>query len=515
MASLNFKGKTAVWNHHLSVPYHTLDKEKKFSLLGKNEDENLIIQGDNLLALKALLPKYQGKIKCIYIDPPYNTGNGGWIYNDNVNNPIIKEWVGKVVGKEGDDLTRHDKWLCMMTPRLKLLKELLADDGVIFVSIDDNEASYLKTLMDEIFSEENFIGQLVHQRAKGGGQAKQVVKGHDYICAYAKNIGSGIVLRRPKVVQQDVVVRDGKEYLRNDDVIRKQFGKYDKSLGDRRCFYEELEKYKGPEKKKEIDKRIKAGELELEKFKNGMHLIVEYTLLDEASSKLYSIIRVLSEEGKEDLESLGITGFIYPKPVELVRQLIESVVLNSSTKDEIILDSFAGSGTTAHAVLNLNKDGGNRKFILVEMEDYANNITAERVRRVVKRDKLKIGFTYCKLGTPIDGKNLIKGKGLPTWDNFAKYVHYLATGSPINEVKKPNNTWEIISKAKPTGVYLIYTEKFDELKNLAITRDWLDLIKSKKGKKVVYAPACFIDKEILDEHNISFVQIPFNLFRRS
>src|ERR1035437_6052163 len=140
MSSLYFKGKSAVWNYHLSVPYHTLEKDSKASLKGENDDENLIIESDNLLALKALLPKYQGKIKCIYIDPPYNTGNENWVYNDNVNSPLIKDWLGKVVGK--DDLTRHDKWLCMMTPRLNLLKELLSDDGAIFVSIDDNEVSH-------------------------------------------------------------------------------------------------------------------------------------------------------------------------------------------------------------------------------------------------------------------------------------------------------------------------------------------------------------------------------------
>ena len=157
MPSIQFKGKSVVWNHHLSVPYHTLEKDTKKSLKGKNDSENLIIEGDNLLALKALLPQYQGKVKCIYIDPPYNTGNEGWVYSDNVSSPTIKDWVGQTVGKEGDDLTRHDKWLCMMTPRLKLLRELLTDDGVIFISIDDNEVHNLRLLMDEVFSSKNFI----------------------------------------------------------------------------------------------------------------------------------------------------------------------------------------------------------------------------------------------------------------------------------------------------------------------------------------------------------------------
>src|SRR3989338_9804939 len=194
MATLQFKGKSAVWNHHLSVPYHTLEKDAKKSLKGTDAEENLIIEGDNLLALKSLLPKYQGRIKCIYIDPPYNTGNEGWVYSDNVNSPTIQEWIGKVVGKQGEDLTRHDKWLCMMTPRLKLLRELLANDGIIFLSIDDNEIDHLKTLMNEVFDEENFVGTLIWQRAKGGGNAKELVRGHDYILVYKKKVEADITL---------------------------------------------------------------------------------------------------------------------------------------------------------------------------------------------------------------------------------------------------------------------------------------------------------------------------------
>src|SRR3989344_4480616 len=148
MPSINFKGKNAVWNHHLSVPYQILEEDRELSFPGERDDDNLIIEADNLLALKSLLPKYQGRIKCIYIDPPYNIGNGGWTYNDKVNSPLIREWLGKVVNKE--DLTRHDKWLCMMTPRLKLLHELLADDGAIFISIDDNEQHRFRILMDDI-----------------------------------------------------------------------------------------------------------------------------------------------------------------------------------------------------------------------------------------------------------------------------------------------------------------------------------------------------------------------------
>ena len=143
MPTLQFKGRNVIWNHHLSVPYHALEEIKALDYEPEKGDGNLIVEGDNLLALKALLPQYAGKVKCIYIDPPYNTGNEGWAYNDKVNSPMIREWLGRTVEK--DDLTRHDKWLCMMVPRLKLLRELLRDDGVIFVSIDDNEVHNLRT----------------------------------------------------------------------------------------------------------------------------------------------------------------------------------------------------------------------------------------------------------------------------------------------------------------------------------------------------------------------------------
>ena len=167
MATLDFKGKALVQNYHLSVKYHELVPKKDKSLTDKVRlDDNLIIHGDNLKALKALLPTYAGRVKCIYIDPPYNTGNEGWAYNDNVNSPMMQEWLGKAVDRE--DLTRHDKWLCMMLPRLKLLRELLRDDGTIFISIDDNEQHRLRMLLDEVFGEENFISVIVVQSNKRG-----------------------------------------------------------------------------------------------------------------------------------------------------------------------------------------------------------------------------------------------------------------------------------------------------------------------------------------------------------
>ena len=367
--------------------------------------ENLYIEGDNLEVLKLLQESYLGKVKMIYIDPPYNTGND-FIYADDFMRSQKEE--DEQMGMYDEEENRlfkntdtngrfHSNWCSMMYPRLMLARNLLTDDGVIFISIDDNEQENLKKICDEVFGSVNFVGQLIHQRAKGGGQAKYIVKGHDYILVYAKVI-SKISLTRKKVVQQKTYEINGELYIKNDDVVRKQFGKYDKSLGDRRCFYEQLVEYKGEEKKKEIDEMIQRGELFLELNKEGMHTICRYEKLDEASSKLYSIIKVLSEEGKKDLDALGIKGFSYPKPVEIVKQLVEA----GSDKNSIILDFFSGSATTAHAVMQLNaEDGGHRKFIMVQLPEpcdeqseaykagYKNicEIGKERIRRAGEKIK--------------------------------------------------------------------------------------------------------------------------------
>jgi len=570
MSSLNFKGKSAVWNHHLSVPYHTLDKEKKSSLSGINENENLIIEGDNLLALKALLPKYQGKIKCIYIDPPYNTGNEGWVYNDNVNNPLIKDWIGQTVGKEGEDLTRHDKWLCMMTPRLKLLRELLSEDGAIFISIDINEVHRLQSLCDEVFNG-NFVEQIIVQTNPRGSQSSiHFANTHEYILVYAKDKDKLSIngLEKDEEDYEDYNLEDDKGRYRLLG-LRQRGGAWRRedrpnmfypiyvNPDDGKVSLEKSNKYKI----ECIPKRPTGEEgrwtWSKNKLKNEIELLVGKKVNRRDENDFWDISRkdyIENEDGEERQTKIktiwaekmmnyqngrtaikelfdGKDLFDYPKPVELIKRCI----LANTDKNSIVLDSFSGSGTTAQSLLELNNyDGGNRKFILIQIQEeikqksgnggsnpayeagyrWVHEITRDRVKKVIKLDEIDTGFTYYKLGPSIDGKNILEGKKLPTWDNFAKYVHYLATGNPIDEVKKPNNTWEIISKTKNTGVYLIYKDNIDELKNLAITRDWLETVKGKDSKKIVYAPACFLDKEVLDEHNISFVQIPFNLFRR-
>lgn len=349
--------------------------------------ENLVIKGNNLLALHSLKEQFAGQVKLIYIDPPYNTETDSFGYNDNFS---------------------HSSWLTFMKNRIEIAKKLLNDQGVIFIQCDDNEQSYLKVLMDETFGRDKFVGLLVWQRAKGGGQAKQIVKGHDYILVY-KNFNENVTLKRDKSLQKKIIEIKGKSYIKNDDFIRKVFGKYsdDKSKDfDRRCFYEEIEKLKGIEKKKEVDEKIKSGEYVLEKHASGNHIICRLEPLDESYSSFYSIIKnvsddetpviqgFLSEVGKDDLNDLGISGFDYPKPVGLIKMLIKSIMMFD--EEGIVLDFFAGSGTTAQAVLELNKENEtNFNFILCEQMNYVESITLNRVGKVTKNTSSN--FVYCEL----------------------------------------------------------------------------------------------------------------------
>lgn len=542
MASINFKGKSAVWNYHLSVGYHTLEKQKDSSSSGDDDSKNLIVEGDNLVGLKALLPKYQGKVKCIYIDPPYNTGREEWVYNDNVNSPIIKAWMGNVVGRDGEDFVRHDKWLSMMTPRMKLLRELLSDDGVIFVSIDDNELYNLRALMNEIFGEQNFVANFIRQSIKGGtGPSDEIRRTHDYVLTFAKD-KSLSELSGLEMDSEPLDLVDDKGPYRKGRELNKW------GAGSRRedspSMWFPVDGPEGEEVypirndgsegrwrwgKRKMLAAVKSGEVIFEPRGDGTYVVYEKVRSTSPRRKAFATLDLPNADGTKALKELfdDKTPFDYPKPPELIKFLIQ---LCANEDGDIVLDSFAGSGTTAQAVLELNQleDEPQRNFILVQLPEtltansraklngynHVHEITRDRIRKVIQRDELSTGFTYYKLGDSIDAKSILTGENLPTWDVLAKYVYFLATGKSIDEIDGAGKDWEIESDAHGTGIYLIYENKIDRLKELAITRDWLDYVKDKPGRKIVYAPACFLDKEMLDEHEISFVQVPFSLFSR-
>ncbi|WP_229374869.1 site-specific DNA-methyltransferase [Fibrella rubiginis] len=411
MPTLNWIGKDKVINHHLDVPFRTLDAQYTFQAGPRQAKEsaatalsdNLIIHGDNLEALKALLPRYEGQVRCIYIDPPYNTGNEGWVYNDNVNDPKIKRWLNSVVGKEGEDLSRHDKWLCMMYPRLKLLHKLLAEDGVIFISIDDNEVQNLRPILDEIFGGQNRIEQFIWKKSYGGGaKERYAVTVHEYVLMYAKSKDKISELTLPP--DPDAEARYYKlthEKLAIRGPFRIKPLEATKSMDRRENLIYPIPAPDGTEvwpkrqwwwAKERAYSAVENNDLYFIKAKDGAWSISYKQYLrddtgEERRSKPFSIIDgIYNQVGSAALRELfadrGQNVFQFPKPVELIEKLLSMLQLSA---DAIILDSFAGSGTTAHAVENLNRqDGGKRKFILVEMEDYAETITAERVKRVMK-----------------------------------------------------------------------------------------------------------------------------------
>jgi len=539
MPTLQFKGKNIIWNHHLSIPYHTLEEVSKLNFQADKGVGNLIIEGDNLLALKALLPQYAGKIKCICIDPPYNTGNEGWVYNDKVNSPLIKEWLGNEVGK--DDLTRHDKWLCMMTPRLRLLRDLLDDDGVIFVNIENNEQHHLRNLMNEIYGEDNFIGTLIWRKKEGGGQADQYfATEHEYIHVYKKTslfkwLDEVIDVSESSFKKED---KEGKfnivKLAKWGNTARRE---------DRPKMYFPIS---APDGKKVFPIAPDGSDGRWRVGKQRMSYLIENDLVYFekkegrwfAYEKIYytdEMIKVIKERSilydiattadasKELTELFGKKDvFENPKPVELIKFFIQYTTNN----DSLILDSFAGSGTTMQAVMDLNKeDGGNRKCIMVQMteatekepkKNICKDITRERVKRAIEKYGYKSGFKYLRIGDPIDAETLLSGT-LPTYKQFAKYVYYLCTGEYLQNESTIDEKTYFVGMHKKEAIYLIYKQDYETLTRLALNLPIAEsFLKDQKNKKViVYAPACFLDEEYLEAKNMGFVGIPYNLFRRN
>ncbi len=545
MPSLNWIGKDKITNHDKDVPFRLMKKNQKLSL-GKSE--NLILEGDNLEALKALMPFYYNKVKCVYIDPPYNTGNEKWIYNDKVNSPKIKEWLGKVVGPEGDDLTRHDKWLCMMYPRLKLLRDLLSDDGFIFVSIDDIELTNLRILMNEIFGEENFVGLITIKSTPGGRQSnKNLAIMGDYILLYSKTNNAqilGLPLSKKQLKQYKKTDRSGQyltERLRQHGVAEKR---EDVPTLYFPIYYNEKQNKISTVKKINYDIEIFPilpeggdgrwiwGKPKIENDKNLIEVrrvkrnggfvydvFFKKYLKDELKSKLSNIWAesdFRTEIGTKELKEIfnGKKIFAYPKPMVTIRQVIQSCTLNN----DVILDSFAGSGTTGHAVLDLNKeDGGNRKFILVEMEkEIAQKITAERVRRVArgyahknaKGETIKIaglggGFEYVQLGAPLFDKN---GAINPEvgFEDMARYIFFTETRTNL---EKKNIAGNFIGEFGGGKYYLL----FDGIGKNILDMRFAQKLKKIDGQKIVYADKCLVSDEFLEECGAVFKQIPYEI----
>lgn len=525
MPTLNWIGKDKVVNHHQEVPYRVLEHRFGFRDGEQTSEDtgsgNMIIHGDNLLALKSLLPKYQGRVKCIYIDPPYNTGNEKWVYNDNVNDPRIRKWLGEVVGTEGEDLSRHDKWLCMMYPRLKLLHKLLSDSGVIFVSINfAHEEAHLRLLMDEIFGSSNYIGTLTWesttQPANAGTARFNLQSKIEPVLFYCKNKSC---LNPFKLKEVD----SGASYpyphkgrfgaCRLEIIEKSDAGGYKRDT----MKFPILGHLPRPGKRWQIgqetaEKLICSGRIEVV---DGIVKRAVYPQDEEDKKKYIPFWSHLpakqvgtAQSGKELLNTImgRATGFDTVKPPKLIAEL-----LSYFDSDSIILDSYAGSGTTAHAVLNLNKDGGNRKFILVEMEDYADSITAERVRRVINgyADTEGTGgaFDYYELGAPLfreDG-NLNEEVGE---DKIREYIFFSETQQNLPDTA-PGSKY-LLGNLHGTAYYFYYEQ--DSITTL--NHETLRQIVTKKAEQyIIYADTCTLTEEEMSSLCVIFKKIPRDIKR--
>lgn len=524
MPTLNWIGKDKVLNHHLEVPFHVLERQYSFDEAGKHEEdngsENMIIHGDNLLALKSLLPKYEGKIKCIYIDPPYNTGNENWVYNDNVNDPQIQRWLHQVVGKEGEDLSRHDKWLCMMYPRLKLLQRLLADDGVIFISIDVFEYAHLKCIMDEIFGIANFRNCIAVRRGIKNVQAQfeevqALSLGHEYIYLYSKNTQAKL----PKLSKPLELAKAGKwdTFWRGTDRPTMRYRIFDALPTSGQWRWEENRTRKAM-KNYDIYISKYADKISLDDFFIE-HLMATNEKLDFVRKNENGVIqyyvppqtgKLLSDNWMDILLSGSFAGFDTEKNVLLIQRIIDWIV----RPGEIVLDSFAGSGTTAHAVLNMNKaDGGNRKFICIEMMDYADTITAERVKRVINGygegkkavDGTGGNFSYYELGEPL----LVDDKlnNAVSTEKIREYIYYMETKQALPEASA--------DEPMLLGVYhgAAYYFNYEKDASTTLNAAFLKSIKTQAEAYVIYADTCVLSENKLQQFRITFKKIPRDIAR--
>lgn len=547
MPTLNWIGKEAVVNHHQQVPFRLL-KDVPDLACGDPGSGNLIVQGDNLAALKALLPYYAGQVKCVYIDPPYNTGNEGWAYNDNVNSPVIRDWLGKTVGKEGETLDRHDRWLCMMYPRLALLRQFLSPDGSIWVSIDDNEAHSLRFLMDEVFGAQCFIADVIWRSSDASNHdAKTFSVDHNHTIVYS---------REPKwMANQLVRSEESNNHYRNPDNDPRGPW-FPGNLSSPNPRPNLRYKVKSPTgvlidppangwrwKEERMNEMISTGEIMFSP--DGTRVIKKTYLADQSGLAPSTLWADIDETGhnrnaKYELKKLFPENntselFKTPKPPKF----LEKILHVATNPGDLVLDSFAGSGTTGHAVLKMNaaskvdaassprpscgEDAASaaRRFILVEMEpEIARGVTAERVRRVAQGYTsakgeavagLGGGFRYCELGEPLfDETGMIRES--VKFSELARHVYFSETGEPLPRARVFNTPF--LGPCRGVGIYLLYNGILGDESaggGNVLTRRTLARLPPFDGPKVVYCAGCLLSRDRLQAARITVRQTPYEV----
>ena len=556
MPTLNWIGKDAVINHHLDVPFRLLKDVPELGC-GDPGSGNLIVEGDNLVALKALLPYYAGKVKCICIDPPYNTGNEGWAYNDNVKSPAITKWLGETVGKEGETLDRHDRWLCMMYPRLALLREFLSEDGSIWISMDDSEIGLLRVLMDEVFGRERFVACNVWQKRYSRENRGAIGDVHDYIAVYAMNPDRFQQARNrvPLDDKQHALYKNPTNDTRGDwqsismtaqgwrpnqmyEIVAPSGRKHRPPEG--RCWSMIESEFKKlcDEKKIYFGKDGNGVPREI-RFLKDVTGLVPWTWWphDEVGH---------TDEAKKEIQSIFLTqtAFDTPKPTRLIERILQI----ATNPGDLVLDSFAGSGTTGHAVLKMNAEmaakerkehkeeeepenplrtlrslaaNPPRRFLLVEMEPkIAQGITRERVQRVAEGytnakgntvPGLGGGFRYVRLGAELFDEHGRIDEAQVRFADLARHVYFSETGEPLPKERISAKT-PLLGTHHGRAVYLLYNgilkDKSVDGGNV-LTSMTLEQLPAHEGPKVVYAAGCRFSKARLEREGITFKQTPY------
>ncbi len=579
MPTLNWIGKEAVINHHLEVPFRLL-KDVPELASGDPGSGNLIVEGDNLVALKALLPYYKGKVKCICIDPPYNTGNEGWAYNDNVNSPAIRKWLGETVGKEGETLDRHDRWLCMMYPRLALLREFLSEEGSIFITLDDNEIHALRYVMDEVFGSNNFVECVTWNKRIPKNDAG-IGNIHEYIMIYRKSASWDFrfTMKKEGLEKVDELIEKFQKHeppiKEAEDSLKKLYkdGGYDRGVTLYNCLDEKYRPWgkinmswpnantfgpryevlhpktgkavkipdrgwrwkeetfkahmaKGPRYER-YDGSIVVGRIWFAKDENTQPSSITY--LDEVNRILLrSVLSLKSDGGMEVEEFFGSKSkFAYPKPTSLIQTLVDSIEMEDG---DIVLDSFAGSGTTGEVVMRLNKrDQLNRRFILVELSSkVAQDITRERVRRVAegytnaKGEKVEgLGgeFRYVRLGDELFDAHGRINESAVRFADLARHVYFSETGEPLPKERISAKS-PLLGIHNGRAVYLLYNGILGDKKvkgGNVLCRETLAIIQKHNAEQegieqtVVYGTSQRLALARLKREGIVFKQIPYNI----